>query len=126
MTSSDRLIGVVAILLSTCSEALGQLAFKRAANRQPAGATGVPLGPFASAWGNLRWIFFGWFSFILDGLLWSTALYYLDVTVAHPIGSIVFVVVAIFSKLVLHEHVSPRRWIGICFILGGAAVVAMN
>jgi undecaprenyl phosphate-alpha-L-ara4N flippase subunit ArnE len=129
MSSSDRLIGVGVILISTCSEAVGQLAFKRAANHQPsqtAAATGEPLGPFAAAWANLRWIVFGWFSFVLDGLLWSAALYYLDITVAHPIGSIVFVVVAIFSKIFLHEQVSRRRWIGIGLILFGAAVVAVN
>jgi drug/metabolite transporter (DMT)-like permease len=126
MTPSDRLIGVAVILASTASEAVGQLAFKRAANHQPGHAGTVPLGPFAAAWANRRWIFFGWFSFILDGLLWSTALYYLDITVAHPIGSIVFVVVAIFSKLFLREHISPRRWTGIALILCGAAIVAMN
>jgi drug/metabolite transporter (DMT)-like permease len=121
VTSSDRVIGVAVIVLSTCAEAIGQLAFKRATNKGT-----ESLGPFAAAWANFRWILFGWFSFILDGLLWSAALYYLDVTVAHPIGSIVFVVVAVFSKVFLHEHVSPRRWIGIACILAGAAIVVMN
>jgi drug/metabolite transporter (DMT)-like permease len=124
MTSTDRLIGITIIVASTCSEAVGQLAFKRAANRQPANS--APLGPFAAAWANLPWVMFGLSSFVIDGLLWSAALYYLDITVAHPIGSIVFVVVAIFSKLFLREKISPRRWAGICFILIGGAIVAMN
>jgi drug/metabolite transporter (DMT)-like permease len=126
MTSSDRLIGVGFILISACCEAAGQFAFKRAATKQPATTTGSPLGVFATAWSNFRIILVGWFSFILDGLLWSAALYYLDITVAHPIGSIVFVIVAIFSKLFLHENLSPRRWIGITFILCGGIIVAMN
>ncbi len=124
MTSSDRLIGVGIILLSACCEAAGQFAFKRAATKQP--ATGSTLGVFATAWSNFRIILIGWFSFILDGLLWSAALYYLDITVAHPIGSVVFVMVAVFSKLFLRENLSPRRWIGISFILCGAVIVAMN
>jgi drug/metabolite transporter (DMT)-like permease len=130
MTGADRIIGVVFVLVSSASEAVGQLAFKRAASQRPAGQVNMsivaPLGPFTSALHNLRWVLLGWISFVIDGLLWSAALYYMDVSVAHPIGSIVFVVVAIFSKLFLHEHVSPRRWIGICFILAGAAIVVVN
>ena len=122
MITTDRLIGVAFILLSTLFEAIGQLAFKRAAHHEP----GAPLGAFAAAWSKLHMVIVGWLGFVLDGLLWSAALYYLDVTVAHPIGSIVFVVGAIFSKLFLREQVSRRRWIGICFILVGAVVVAMN
>jgi drug/metabolite transporter (DMT)-like permease len=120
---SDRLIGVAVIVLSTCCEAVGQLAFKRST---AATAAAPARGPFASALANFHWILFGWFSFILDGLLWSAALYYLDITVAHPIGSVVFVVVAVFSKVYLHEKVSARRWVGISCILGGAAIVAVN
>jgi drug/metabolite transporter (DMT)-like permease len=126
MTSSDRLIGVGIILVSAFCEAAGQFAFKRAATKQTVATTGSPLSVFATALSNFRLVLLGWFSFILDGLLWSAALYYLDITVAHPIGSIVFVVVAVLSKLFLHENLSPRRWIGISFILCGAAIVAMN
>ncbi len=126
MNASDRLIGIVILLLSTVSEAVGQLAFKRAADRGPVTASGPRLSTLGAIYANFRWIAFGLFTFVLDGLLWSAALYYLDVTVAHPIGSVVFVIVAVFSRLFLKEHVSPRRWLGIGLVLGGAAIVAFN
>ena len=125
-TSSDRLIGVTILLCSVISEALGQFAFKRGADRGSVIAGGSMVGPFAAIWRNFRWIVLGFGGFILDGLLWSATLFYLDITVAHPLGSIVFVVVALFSKFFLKEHISPRRWLGIGCILTGAAVVAFN
>jgi len=117
MTHSDRFIGIAILLTSTVSEAVGQFAFKRASSRGPVTAAGPQLGPFGAIRANFRWIVFGWLSFVLDGFLWSAA---------HPIGSIVFVVVAILSKLFLKEQISPRRWIGIGLVLSGAAVVAFN
>jgi drug/metabolite transporter (DMT)-like permease len=126
VTASDRLIGVSILFASVISEALGQFAFKRGASRGPVSATGLTTGPLSAIKRNFRWILLGFGGFIIDGLLWSATLFYLDITVAHPLGSIVFVVVALFSKLFLKEHISPRRWIGICCILCGAAIVALN
>ncbi len=117
-----RMIGVLVILLSTAAEALGQFAFKEAADRPPAPGA----GPFRSALFNWRWIMLGYFGFIIDGLLWSVALYFLDVTVAHPIGSVVFVVVALVSRFMLNEKIDRRRWAGITCILAGSVIVAMN
>ncbi len=121
MTASHRIIGIGLILCSTVFEATGQFAFKRAADARPAGA-----GPIAATLANYRWVLFGWLGFIVEGLFWSAALYFLDISVAHPIGSIVFVVVALLSRMFLHERVSPRRWLGIILILAGTVLVAFN
>jgi drug/metabolite transporter (DMT)-like permease len=122
MTPLHRLIGVIVIIVSTFAESLGQFAFKEAADRPPTPGA----GPFISALVNWRWILLGYLGFIVDGILWSVALYFLDVTVAHPLGSIVFVVVALVSRFMLNEKIAPRRWLGIAFILTGSAIVAMN
>jgi drug/metabolite transporter (DMT)-like permease len=126
MTAADRPIGIVILLASVISEALGQFAFKRGANRGPVTADGPAIGPLAAIAKNFRWIVLGFAGFVVDGLLWSATLFYLDITVAHPLGSIVFVVVALFSRFFLGEHLSPRRWLGIACILAGAAIVAVN
>lgn len=121
MIHSARIIGVLLILCSTVFEAVGQFAFKRAADTRPAGS-----GPITAALVNYRWVLFGWLGFIVEGLFWSGALYFLDISVAHPIGSIVFVVVAVLARIFLHEQVSPRRWMGIFLILAGTVLVAFN
>lgn len=121
MSPTHRIIGVLLILCSTVFEATGQFAFKRAADMRPTGA-----GPLTAALVNYRWVLFGWLGFIIEGLFWSGALYFLDISVAHPIGSIVFVVVAVLSRIFLREQVSPRRWLGIGLILAGTILVAFN
>jgi drug/metabolite transporter (DMT)-like permease len=115
VTESGRIIGVGLILASVCFEAVGQLGLKAAADRRKS-AMLVAAG----------WMVGSWISLILDGLLWSAALYYLDVSVAHPMGSVVFVMVAVLSHLWLHERITGRRWIGICLILAGSTLVAFN
>ena len=116
--TADRLIGVAVIVASTAAEATGQLSFKRATDR-PAG-----VGAVAAAFGNWPWLAVGLAGFATDGVLWSVALKLLDVSVAHPIGSLVFVVTAVLSRVVLRERITPRRWLGIGLILVGSATVA--
>ena len=111
MTAGDRLIGISAVLLSTGAEAVAQLSFKRGA---------------VDPTNRVRAILQGIGAFVIDAALWSIALYYLDVTVAHPIGSLVFVEVAILSRWRLGERLPPRRWAGVILILIGSVLVAMT
>jgi drug/metabolite transporter (DMT)-like permease len=115
---TSRLIGLLVVLASTCSEAVGQFGFKRASDRR---VTGV--GAVWTVLANWRWLLVGYGGFIVDGVLWSISLKLLPLTIAHPAGSLVFVSVAVFSRLFLHEKVSGRRWAGITLILLGVVLV---
>ena len=119
--TGGRGLGVAVIVASTLAESVGQLSFKRSTERGPAGA-----GAVWTAFVNWRWLALGLAGFAADGLLWSAALDLLDVTVAHPIGSLVFVVTALLSRVVLRERIPPRRWAGIGLILGGSVLVALG
>ncbi len=119
MTANDRLLGVAVIVVSTLAESVGQLAFKRSTDTGAGGA-------ITRAFANWPWLMLGFVGFALDGLLWSAALKLLDVTTAHPIGSLVFVVTALLSRVVLRERIPPRRWLGITCILTGSVFVALG
>jgi drug/metabolite transporter (DMT)-like permease len=64
--------------------------------------------------------------FLLLGFMWSymTALSFADLTYVLPATAISYVVMTVLSIFWLHEHVSPRRWIGVAFIVIGVGVVA--
>ncbi len=64
--------------------------------------------------------------FIVEGFLWTLALHRLDLSIAQPAGSLTFVLVAIASRVVLKEHISPRRWAGIALILAGVAAMGAS
>jgi len=52
------------------------------------------------------------------------ALSWADLTYVLPATSLGYVLLALVAKFVLHEQVSPLRWLGIALISGGVGFVA--
>lgn len=52
------------------------------------------------------------------------ALSWADLTYVLPATSVGYVLLALIAKFLLHEHVSPTRWIGILLISMGVAFAA--
>jgi drug/metabolite transporter (DMT)-like permease len=55
---------------------------------------------------------------------YMTALSWADLTYVLPATSLGYVILALVARFVLHEHVSPLRWLGIVLITGGVGFVA--
>ena len=55
---------------------------------------------------------------------YTTALSWADLTYVLPATSLGYVLLALVARFVLHEHVSPLRWLGIALITGGVGFVA--
>jgi len=55
---------------------------------------------------------------------YMTALSWADLTYVLPATSLGYVMLALVARFVLHEHVSPLRWLGIALITGGVGFVA--
>jgi len=55
---------------------------------------------------------------------YMNALSWADLTYVLPASSLGYVVLALTARFVLHEQVSPLRWIGIVLISGGVGFVA--
>jgi drug/metabolite transporter (DMT)-like permease len=53
-----------------------------------------------------------------------TALSWADLTYVLPATSLGYVILALVARFVLHEHVSPLRWMGIALITGGVGFIA--
>jgi drug/metabolite transporter (DMT)-like permease len=70
------------------------------------------------------WI--GLLSLILMFIVWSTILSKIDLSVAVPIASFSYILVALVSILFLHETISLLRWFGIFLILMGVVFVSMS
>ena len=52
------------------------------------------------------------------------ALSWADLTYVLPATSLGYVLLALAARFLLHEHVSPLRWLGIALITGGVGFVA--
>jgi drug/metabolite transporter (DMT)-like permease len=55
---------------------------------------------------------------------YMTALSWADLTYVLPATSLGYVILALVARFVLHEHVSPLRWMGIALITGGVGFIA--
>jgi drug/metabolite transporter (DMT)-like permease len=55
---------------------------------------------------------------------YMTALSWADLTYVLPATSLGYVLLALVARFVLHEQVSPLRWMGIALITGGVGFVA--
>jgi drug/metabolite transporter (DMT)-like permease len=55
---------------------------------------------------------------------YMNALSWADLTYVLPATSLGYVLLAMVAKFVLHEQVSPLRWLGIALISGGVGFVA--
>ena len=55
---------------------------------------------------------------------YMSALSWADLTYVLPATSLGYVLLALVARFVLHEHVSPLRWLGIVLITGGVGFVA--
>lgn len=75
------------------------------------------LGMFLSPW--------VWFGIALL-VLWTFArmalLSWADLSYVLPVTSVGFVLNAFLGKLILNEHVGPRRWLGTLLIVAGTAL----
>lgn len=70
------------------------------------------------------WI--GLLSLILMFIIWSTILSKIDLSVAVPIASFSYILVALVSILFLHETISLLRWFGIFLILTGVIFISVS
>ena len=59
-------------------------------------------------------------------IIWSTVLSKIDLSVAVPIASFSYILVALVSILFLHETITLLRWMGIFLILTGVIFVSVS
>ncbi|MFY9640688.1 MAG: EamA family transporter [Rhodomicrobium sp.] len=69
------------------------------------------------------WISAGVLVLAGEGLVYTEALRFLNVSVAFPILSLNLIAIALLSQWVLNERVTRTRWIGVALIFAGAALL---
>jgi drug/metabolite transporter (DMT)-like permease len=101
-------LGLVLIVTCAMIEGLAQISWK-ASSLHP-----------ARKW---VWIGVGACAYGLEIVLYTLALRSVDVSVAFAMGSLSFVAVAAFSRLLLGEKISRLRGAGLLLILAGVALM---
>lgn len=119
---------ILLILLSEIWGTVGQVFYKKAANKAgtpnlrdlssiPLFIGRILLSP--AIWTGL--------SFILVGMaIWLTALAQTDLSIAFPIDSMQYVVTLVAAHFFLNEKVNKLKLIGTLLVVGGIILVAMS
>lgn len=72
------------------------------------------------------YVFIGILCFGVSSIFWLVVLSRIDLSLAYPLVSIAYIVVAIFSYFVFKENVSLLRWIGIITICLGVLLISRS
>ncbi len=72
------------------------------------------------------YVFLGIICFGVSSIFWLVVLSRIDLSLAYPLVSIAYIVVAIFSYYVFKENVSLLRWIGIITICLGVLLISRS
>jgi len=70
------------------------------------------------------WVALGIFFLLGFFYTYTNALSWADLTYVMPATALGYVLLALVARFVLHEHISPLRWIGIVLITSGVGFVA--
>ena len=104
-------LGVLLVILCTVIEGFAQIFLKKSSLK---------------AVRKRLWTVLGIGFFVLEAMLYTGALQFLDVSTAYPIGSLSFVAVTVLSQWLLHERVTKARWFGVGLIIVGASLVVAH
>jgi multidrug transporter EmrE-like cation transporter len=61
--------------------------------------------------------------FVLSAMSWLVVMSRVPLSFAYPFVGITYVLLALFGKFVIHEHVPNLRWLGVALIVAGIVVV---
>ena len=61
--------------------------------------------------------------FVFAALTWMIALAGVDLSVAYPSMSVIYVATAVAGRYLFGEHISKKRWIGIALVMIGVTVM---
>ncbi len=65
------------------------------------------------------YVLIGLTAIVMSSIIWLSALSRTELSYAYPMLSLGFVIVALFSMLLLNEHLTLIRWVGIFTICTG-------
>jgi|ERR1022692_1570182 multidrug transporter EmrE-like cation transporter len=115
-----------ALIAAVCFEAMGQICFKLSAARAAATTAGHSGLAFAYAVMRSGWVVAGIIAYVFELFLWLAALRTLPLSLAYPLLTTSYCVVAIGSHFVLKESLSGRTVFGIALITIGAALLSSH
>lgn len=68
-------------------------------------------------------VLLGLLLFVLSAAVWLVVLSRVPLSFAYPFVGVTYVLIALFSRFALHEHVPSLRWVGLALIVFGILII---
>jgi drug/metabolite transporter (DMT)-like permease len=124
--SSDRLQSVVAVVIGVVLAAGAQLVMKRGLLRVGAVQLGSGLHTKLVSIVTSPMVLVGLAMYAISSVFYLFALSREDLSFVYPILALNFLLIAILSRVVLHETISPLRLAGIVIVAIGVSFIAVK
>ena len=105
---SLTIVGILLVVMSSLIESIGEMFFKISQLQRRR---------------KVFWVLIGVSVIAVQMMVYTAALKFLAVGAAFAIGSLSFVFVALWSKFLLREQVTPIKWLGIALIVAGTSLI---
>lgn len=124
----SSLISIILLVVSVGFATAGQITLKAAmeaigrigtAQVSDAGQTIGRAAREPLLWGGL--LLFG-----ISALFWLIVLSRVDLSIAYPFVGLSYVLVVALARVLFHENVPTLRWIGVCVIAVGIALIGLS
>ena len=110
------------LLGSVACDVAGQVFFKLGvSDGKPPTRRGLP--GFVLGLVRSPWIALGVLVYAIEFVFWFGALSLAPLSLAIPFAALSYCGVVVASRLILREHVSPRRWAATLVVAAGVAIV---
>jgi drug/metabolite transporter (DMT)-like permease len=121
MLSVSTLVPLFAATIAC--DVVGQLCFKIGASRLPAHDGPDTVGFLRGLFSDV-WLLGGIAAYIGQLILWVQILAVLPLSVAFPLASLTFLVVALACRIFLSERLDAGQFAGVVLVMAGVAIVA--
>jgi drug/metabolite transporter (DMT)-like permease len=113
------------IVLNDILDGIAQLLMKVGLSQTGiANVTSDNIAEFAFRNAASPFVMAGLFIGLLNYFLWFVILYRIDLSIALPVGSTIYIFVPVMSIIFLHEEIGLLRWTGILLIIIGIHLVS--
>jgi multidrug transporter EmrE-like cation transporter len=125
-----RAVVIGLILASVALAAVAQLTLKSGMNQvthdgaQPLDFT-APVATFRRILvAPLVWA--GLLTFVVSAAVWLLVLSRESLSFAYPFASLTYVMILVFDRLVLHQSISPARYVGVALVIVGLVLISQT
>ncbi|HJT97748.1 MAG TPA: EamA family transporter [Rhodanobacteraceae bacterium] len=112
------------LLCSVACDVVGQVCFKLGVG-DDANPAGGGIAGFLRGIVRSRWIALGVVVYALEFVVWYAALTIAPLSLAMPFAALSYCGIVVASRLILREHISPRRWAATLIVAAGVAIVCL-